>query len=106
MRFETAEDAFEGLTQASMHEAAALVLLAHADEFDRESSWAFARPMAAAIIARYRDLLDGASAGVALVGAMRRLKSYYEDQVISQRTWYPDIDTSRVKGAEYVFVGS
>lgn len=100
MRFETSQDAWNGLSNEATHEAAARILLAHADVFDFQSSWAFARPMMRCIVAMRRDYIDDRRnvAGPETYEALTHLESYFICNVFSPDPnpwsikWNPDID--------------
>ncbi len=104
-KFTTFWDALEGLSQPSTHVDAATALLAHADVFDTEASWAYARPTMRTIIAYFRDRLDAPAAvsGLQLPTAICQLITYYERQTGTTVRWDADIDPEQAFAARASF---
>lgn len=96
MRFETIESTLEALRDEVAHEAAANLLTAHAEAFDDEASWAWAKPMTAVIVAYYRDTISYGhpSAGPHLTEALPLLEEQLR-QIVDGVKWNPDICLSR-----------
>ncbi len=102
MRFATDKQAFEALADPATHDAAARVLLAHAERFDYHASWSFARPMMRCVIAMRRDFVDDRRniAGPETYEALKQLEDFLIDAVFCQShtpwgfEWNPDIDVA------------